>query len=113
MPFIQVNVSRALQGQQKEELKAKLGEVITLIPGKTETVTMIDIADNRTIYKAGKPINGGFIEVRLYGTAEQTSKEALTEAIFATAEQLLGIQPQDLYLNIIELNSWGANGRLK
>ncbi len=113
MPFIQVNVSQALEDTKKDQLKAKLGELITLIPGKTEAVTMVDIADKRTIYKDGKPINGGFIEVRLYGPAEQASKEAMTEAMFSAMEQLLGVKPQDLYLNIFEMNSWGTNGRLK
>jgi phenylpyruvate tautomerase PptA (4-oxalocrotonate tautomerase family) len=113
MPFIQVNVSQKLEVQQKEYVKAILGELITLIPGKTEAVTMIDLADDRSIYKGGKPVEGGFIEVRLYGAAEQSSKEALTEAIFSAMEQLLGIQPQNLYINILEMNSWGSNGRLK
>ena len=113
MPFIQVNVSQALKDAQKEQLKAKLGELITLIPGKTEAVTMVDIADKRTIYKNGEPIDGGFIEVRLYGPAGQASKEAMTEAVFAAMEQLLGIRPQDLYLNIFEMSSWGSGGRLK
>ena len=113
MPFIQVNVSQALKDPQKEQLKAKLGELITLIPGKTEAVTMVDIADKRTIYKDGKPIDGGFIEVRLFGPAEQASKEAMTEAVFAAMEQLLGIKPQDLYLNIFEMNSWCTGGKLK
>lgn len=113
MPFIQVNVSQTLKDTQKEQLKARLGEVITLIPGKTEAVTMIDIADSRAIYKDGKPIDGGFIEVRLYGAAQQSSKEAMTEAVFAAMEELLGIKPQNLYLNIFEMSSWGTGGRLK
>jgi phenylpyruvate tautomerase PptA (4-oxalocrotonate tautomerase family) len=113
MPFIQVNVSQKLEVQQKEHITAMLGKLITLIPGKTEAVTMIDLADDRSIYKGGKPVEGGFIEVRLYGAAEQASKEALTAAIFTAMEQLLDIQPQNLYINVLEMNSWGSNGRLK
>lgn len=113
MPFIQVNVSRKLEHEQIENVKSALGELITLIPGKTEAVTMIDIADKRCIYKDGKAIDGGFIEIRLYGAAELGSKEALTAAVFSAMERLLGIQPQNLYLNILELTSWGTGGRLK
>lgn len=113
MPYIQVNVSQTLEEVQKEQLKARLGEVITLIPGKTEAVTMVDIADGRAIYLDGKPIDGGFIEVRLYGAADQASKEAMTAAVFSSMEQLLGIKPQNLYLNIFEMNSWGVGGQLK
>ncbi len=113
MPYIQVNVSQKLSAQQKEQVKDKFGEIISLIPGKTQAVTMVDIADGRAVYLAGQPINGGFIDVRLYGAAEQSGKEELTVAIFETMEKLLGIKPENLYLNILELNSWGARGRLK
>ena len=37
----------------------------------------------------------------------------MTEAMFSAMEQLLGVKPQDLYMNIFEMNSWGTNGRLK
>ena len=113
MPYIQINVTQTLEDQQKELLKARLGEDITLIPGKTEAVTMVDIADGRTIYMGGKPVNGGFIEVRLYGIADLSCKKAMTEAFFNTMEQLLGIKPDDLYLSISEFSNWGAHGRLK
>jgi phenylpyruvate tautomerase PptA (4-oxalocrotonate tautomerase family) len=113
MPYIQVNVSQTLKEHQKEQLKATLGEAITLIPGKTEAVTMVDIADGRAIYLDGKPVNGGFIDLRLYGAADRASKEALTEALFEAMDKLLGISPQHLYLNIFEMDSWGVGGKLK
>jgi phenylpyruvate tautomerase PptA (4-oxalocrotonate tautomerase family) len=113
MPYIQVNVSQKLSDTQKNALTARLGEVITLIPGKTEAVTMVDISDGRAVYKAGQPIDGGFVDVRLYGAAEKPAKEALTAAVFQAMEQLLGIAPDKLYLNILEMDSWGSGGRLK
>ncbi len=114
MPYICVSVSKTLEANQKEQLKAELGRLITLVPGKTEEVTMVRIEDGCTLYKAGKALgNGAFIEVRLYGAAPQRDKEKFTEAVFQSMEKLLGTQPGDIYLNIFEMESWGTKGKLK
>lgn len=113
MPYICISVSKTLENQQKEQIKAELGQMITLIPGKTEEVTMVRIEDSCMLYKAGKALsNGAFIEVRLYGPAPQPDKEKFTTAVFQAFEKLLGIQPSDIYLNIFEMESWGTKGKL-
>ncbi|MDD5017629.1 MAG: hypothetical protein PHO15_05980 [Eubacteriales bacterium] len=113
MPYIQVNVTKPLQPQQKEQIKNRMGELISLIPGKSEAVTMVDITGNRTLYLGGRPLqNGAFIDVRLFGTADKKSKETLTAAMFEAMHEMLGTAPGDIYLNIFEMPSWGANGRL-
>ena len=43
MPYIDVNVSIKLSDQEKDNLKSKLGELISIIPGKTENVLMIGL----------------------------------------------------------------------
>lgn len=114
MPYICVSVSKTLEENQKEQIKADLGSLISLVPGKTEEVTMVRIEDGCTLYKAGKALaNGAFVEVRLYGAAPQRDKEKFTEAVFLSLEKQLGTQPNDIYLNIFELESWGTKGKLK
>jgi len=113
MPYIQVNISQKLSDLQKSALTTRLGELITLIPGKTDAVTMVDISDGRSICKGGHPIDGGFVDLRLFGTTERPAKEAFTTAVFQAMQELLGIESDKLYLNILELDSWGSHGRLK
>lgn len=114
MPYIELNVTPMLGGQQKEQIKSKMGETITLIPGKSEAVTMVGINDGRALYLNGRELsNGAFIELRLLGKAERLHKEALTEAIFTVMADMLGMDGRDIYINIIELESWGHNGRLQ
>ena len=113
MPYISVSVSKTLESAQTEQIKAELGQLVTLIPGKTEEVTMVRIEDGCKLYKAGKALgNGAFIEVRLYGPAPQPDKEKFTEAVFQAFEKMLDIQPSDIYLNIFEMDSWGTKGKL-
>jgi|AGTN01.2.fsa_nt_gi Macrophage migration inhibitory factor (MIF). len=113
MPYINVSVSRTLQPQQKEQIKARMGKLISLIPGKSESVTMVRIADGCALYMGGSALdNGAFIDIRLLGNATQQSKEALTKAMFQSMGKLLGVEPGDMYTNIIEFENWGYNGRL-
>lgn len=113
MPYISVNTAHVLMENDKEQLKAKMGELITLIPGKTESVTMVNIVDGCYLHLGGKALeNGAFIEIRLLGAAEQSDKEALTEAVFKAMKSLFGTPESNIYLNIIEFDSWGFQGKL-
>ena len=114
MPYICVSVSKTLEASEKDQIKSELGSLITLVPGKTEEVTMVRIEDGCTLYKGGEALcNGAFIEVRLYGAAPRSDKEKFTEAVFLSLEKLLGTQACDIYLNIFEMESWGTKGKLK
>jgi hypothetical protein len=113
MPYINVNVSKALQPQQKEQIKAEMGKLISLIPGKSEDVTMVQVVDGCALYKGGRALdNGAFVDIRLLGGASKQSKEALTKAMFVSLGKLLGIDTGDMYTNITEFESWGYNGSL-
>jgi phenylpyruvate tautomerase PptA (4-oxalocrotonate tautomerase family) len=113
MPYICVNLSKKIDGKQEEELKARLGEIITLIPGKSEAVTMVDISCGRSLYLGGKALgNGAFVEIRLLGKAEKAYKEALTEAVFKSLKELVGASEKEVYVNVVEFENWGTGGKL-
>ena len=113
MPYIQISTSNSLLPEQKDEIKNRMGELISLIPGKSEAVTMVGITDNFNLYFGGQTLdNGAFIEVRLFGNAEIKNKESLTTAIFEAMKDLLGTAPENIYLNILEMQNWGTEGKL-
>jgi phenylpyruvate tautomerase PptA (4-oxalocrotonate tautomerase family) len=112
MPYISVNLSKDLSAQQKENIKSKIGEVIALIPGKSEAVTMVDISGGHSLYKGGKLLkSGAFVEIRLWGKAELKDKDALTRAVFGFLKEIFGSPEDEIYLNIIELENWGYGGK--
>ena len=114
MPYISVSVSQTLSPEQKEAVKSELGSLITLVPGKSEAVTMVRIEEGCTLYKGGRALdNGAFVDVRLLGKAPVHSEEQFTQAVFKMLENQLGTEPGDVYLNIMEMERWGTGGRLK
>jgi phenylpyruvate tautomerase PptA (4-oxalocrotonate tautomerase family) len=114
MPYVSISVSKTLDDSQKDALKSGMGQVITMIPGKTEEVTMVRIEDGCALWKGGSALeSGAFVEVRLYGKAPMADKQRFTEAAFSMLENKAGISPKETYLNILEMDSWGSGGRLK
>lgn len=70
MPCIQTKVSVKMTEQQEKAIKAKLGQAISLIPGKSENWLMLTFEDGCKIYFQGdcdKP--AAFVEVKIYGKA--------------------------------------------
>lgn len=59
MPYIDVNVTPIMKQNEKEQLKAKMGELITLIPGKSEAVTMVSVSDECSLYLGGRALIRG------------------------------------------------------
>lgn len=111
MPYINIHVSVQLDDDQKNSLKTKLGELITIIPGKSESVLMIGIQDGMSIYFAGeKKERVAFIDVRVYGPAPAPEKAAFTREIFALFSEDLAISGDNLFMTFTESDNWGFKG---
>jgi phenylpyruvate tautomerase PptA (4-oxalocrotonate tautomerase family) len=65
------------------------------------------------LYRGGREIPGAFIEIRLYTKADIEPKKRLTKEIFDLFSRELGFKKEEMYLNILELETWGTNGELK
>ncbi|MBP3273955.1 MAG: hypothetical protein J6L93_03015, partial [Butyrivibrio sp.] len=53
MPFIDSKVSVKVTPKQRKELKERLGQAISLLPGKSESWLMIDLSDEQDMYFRG------------------------------------------------------------
>jgi phenylpyruvate tautomerase PptA (4-oxalocrotonate tautomerase family) len=114
MPYINVNVSVELDQAKKDAVKAELGRLIDILPGKSESVLMIELNGSKTMYFRGeqKP-PCAFVEVRLYKESPMDAKKEFTAKVFEMLERLLGLKPEDVFLNILEMQNWGVGGSLK
>ena len=110
MPYIAVNTTQKLSDDKKEKVKTELGRLITHIPTKTEAGLLVDFSDGRAMYMAGKNVEGAFIELRLLNKFEFEPKKKFTEEVFEMLSRELGVKKENMYLNILEFNEWGARG---
>lgn len=111
MPFINSKVNVSLTEGEKESLKAKLGQAITLIPGKSEDWLMVGFEEDCSLYFRGKEdARMAFVEVKAFGRAADSAYDQLTAALCRIYQETLDISPDHIYIKYEEAEHWGWNG---
>ena len=111
MPFINSKVSVKISEDQEKELKTRLGQAISVIPGKSESWLMLGFEDEYHLYFKGdnsKPT--AFVEVSVYGSANSSAFSELTVEITDIFGDVLGIEPDRIYVKYSATSDWGWNG---
>lgn len=111
MPFIDSKVSVKLSAEQKNELKKRLGQAIAVIPGKSESWLMVDIADEQNMYFRGddsQPV--AFICVNIYGSENKGAFEKMTAELTKIYGEICGVAPDHMYVKYAASMDWGWNG---
>lgn len=111
MPFIDSKVSVKITEEQEKELKTRLGQAISLIPGKSESWLMTGFEDDYHLYFRGdnsEPI--AYIEVRIFGGPNKAAFQKMTEEITKIYDDVLGIAPDHMYIKYSATPDWGWNG---
>ena len=90
MPFINTRTSAEISKEQEILLKEKMGKAISLI-GKSESWLMLNFEDNcRLYFKGDNSKNMAIIEVALFGKANNSQYDALTEKGYNPINQIVG-----------------------
>ncbi len=111
MPYIDSKVTMKLSETQKETLKSALGQIISSIPGKSETYLMVGFDDEYSLFFGGNKLDqGAFIEVKIFGNTSDAALETVTSKICALFEKELGIPQKAIYVKYEFVSHWGWNG---
>ena len=111
MPFIDSKISISVSEEKEKELKARLGQAIALIPGKSESWLMTGFADNYHLYfKGDNSQPTAFVEVKVFGRENRDAFDALTAEICKIFQEVLGIAPDHVYVKYEAVANWGWNG---
>ena len=111
MPFIDTKLNFSISKERETALKAKLGEAITLLPGKSERWLMLNFQENCRLWFAGEnnaPM--AMVEVEIFGKASPADCETLTAKICEVFGSELGIAADHVYVNYTFSTAWGLNG---
>jgi len=112
MPYINIQLSKPVDNNGREELQKKIADIMELIPGKNASNTTICISDNYSMFRDGQPIEGAFVDVRLYKESPIESKKAFALELFIILDNILSIPQSRVQMNFIELPCWASNGEL-
>ncbi|WP_026508024.1 phenylpyruvate tautomerase MIF-related protein [Butyrivibrio sp. MC2013] len=111
MPFISTKTSAIITKEQELQLKERLGQAISIIPGKSENWLMLAIEGDIPMYFKGdnsQPV--AFIEVKIYGGASSEVYEKMTAELTSIYGDILGIAPNNMYIRYFGSDDWGWNG---
>lgn len=109
MPFIDAKVSVPVSPEQEEQLNKRLGEAITIIPGKSAQWLMVGVQDNYDLFFRDET-TCAFIEVKVFGGITDAVAEQMTAEITKIFEEELMIPRQAIYVKYEEATKWGWNG---
>lgn len=110
MPFINIKTNAAVSSEKETVIKSELGKAITAIPGKTESWLMVGIEPEHILYFKGDNAPAAMVEVSIYGHADSSACNALTEKICNILHEQLSIDSSRIYVKYSETPNWGWNG---
>jgi len=108
MPYIQIRTSNKIAKEKIEEIKTSLGEIITIIPGKTEAVLMVDIVDGCNLYYQGnQDESNAYVKVEVFQKVLPEYAVQVTGAITKLLEEKAGIPRNRTYVTHEGIPDWG------
>jgi hypothetical protein len=110
MPFIRFSTNKKLSTAQNMALKQESGQLIELLPEKTERALMLHIEDDQVMYYQGNDDETMYIDMRLFGHASRKDKEKFAKSLMESVEKITGIPSDHQYLTISEYDQWGMQG---
>ena len=111
MPFIDAKISLPLTGEQKDKLKTRVGQAITIMH-KPESYLMVNIADGQSLYFAGKALEkGAYIAISVFGQVNAGDSDKMTGEVCRILNEELGIPGNAVYVTYHPVHDWGWNGK--
>lgn len=111
MPFINSKISTPISMEQEQALKTRLGQAISIVPGKSESWLMLGFEPNYNLYFRGsnsEPL--AMVEVSVFGGEDAAAFSALTAEICNIFHEIMNIAPDHVYVKYQTVKYWGWNG---
>lgn len=97
MPYINSKVSTPMSDAQRESLKERLGNAVSIFPEKTEEWLMLELADNCDPYVQGeKTPPSAYMEIKVFGEISQESLDEITKEVCSIHESDPAMQQKTL-----------------
>ena len=85
MPYVHMSIAKKLTDNQKEAIKASIGQLIEILPGKSEKVLMIRMDDDVQMVFRGVPSACAYVNVNLYLMSPDNKKAEFAQALVQRA----------------------------
>ena len=111
MPFINLKTNVNVTKESSIELKNQFGELISILPGKSETWLMVEVEGNKEMYFRGTDEPLAILEVKVYGNSLDDEKSnKLTSALTEATHKILKVPSDRIYVAYFLTSTWGFAG---
>lgn len=111
MPFIDTKLNVRLTEEKEAALKARLGEAITIFPGKSEYWLMMNFSDeSRMWFRGYNNFPVAYVQIQLFGSSNEETCAQMTKTVCKIFQEELGISPEHIYVKYEFVDVWGWNG---
>ena len=110
MPYIHVQTNLPVSEPERELIKARLGQAVEALPGKSERWLMVRVEPECALWFAGSDEPAAMVDVSVYGGAPSEAYDALTARVCALLDAVLSLDPSRVYVKYSETPDWGWNG---
>ena len=100
MPFINSKISTSVSAEQEQALKTRLGQAISIVPGKSE---------NWLYFRGDNSEPLAMVDVSVFGDEDAAAFSALTAEICKIFDEVMGIAPDHVYVKYQTVKYWGWN----
>ncbi len=113
MPHINVFIPMELDKDEEQKFVSKLGELITLIPGKVEEGLMVSFNSGKPLYHGGiSRKKAVYMEVKIFKDCSVESKKQFVIETMKMLATDLNVPKEHVYINFFEVFNWAAHGLL-
>jgi phenylpyruvate tautomerase PptA (4-oxalocrotonate tautomerase family) len=111
MPFINVKTNTKLDDTKKRNIKSRISDIISILPGKSDRYLMLAVEDDiDMMFHRDAESNMAMVEVKLFGAATKDAYQRLTKAICNILSDEAGVNGENCYVKFGEVKYWGYNG---
>ena len=112
MPFVDLRITETLTDDQKEALKAELGQAVSAF-GKGESFLMVGIADGYDLWLGGNKLERGvYVALSLVGDTPDAACKTFSASIADILGRIADIPGTNIYVTFHPTpgSRWGWNG---
>ena len=112
MPFVDARIATELSDDQKETLKAELGQAVSTF-GKGEDFLMVGIADDYDLWLGGRKLeDGAYVSFSMIGDTPDGACAEFSAKVCDILDRVAGISGDSVYITFHPMSAkrWGWNG---